>query len=94
MPTRQRRCRQCRKLFFLNSPTQWMCSKRCSSEKHKKCNTLPDSIDQYILRAIYKDSDDAFKRAIKEGRFEDAAFHQKPIPIRKARRKSLHVLRE
>ncbi len=38
MPMRQRSCLICNKRFFLNSPSQKLCSKRCKAERHRQHN--------------------------------------------------------
>ncbi len=108
MPTRQRGCLVCNKRFFLSSPSQRMCSKRCKTERQRiakqasrKRSKTPSQLelvyDTGELRRMRKsliECDQKFKQAIKEGRFEDASYSQTEIPIGGTITKTLHELRQ
>ena len=108
MPIRQRSCLVCNKRFFLNSPSQRLCSKRCKTERQRiakqesrtrgkipsQQNLIHDTRELRLMRKYLIECDTNFKRAIKEGRYEDAPYAQTAIPIGRTRQKTLHELRK
>ena len=108
MSTRQRSCLVCNKRFFWDSPSQRMCSKRCRTERQRiakqdsrkrgktptKQELIHDTSELLLMRKTLIECDQKFKRAIKEGRYEDAIYPQTAIPIGRTRQKTLYELRQ